>query len=166
MREDNQDVSSWFAHGTLTRITERRTHGITADHVLGDLVRRPGDPSRNAATSLTTRAGEPIQEPPGAGEWHGARFGITVLDDRGERVGNGAERVGEFRQALEEAGVDPAWLDAIAFRAAVDASVGFSDRKFEGRRHRPTSGDQRLEGRSPESYPQPGPVNESRYRSW
>jgi hypothetical protein len=143
MREDNQDVSDWFAWGGLTRMLPQRVHGVTPDDVLGDLVRRPADASRNTATSLTRRTEEPSEEPPahgdsalfsGQSEWHGGRFGIQETDQRGERVDgkerDGAERVAEFRQALEEAGVDPAYLDGVGFLAAVDASVGFRDRRF------------------------------------
>jgi hypothetical protein len=46
---------SWFEHRTLTRMMERRTHGITADFVLVKLVRRHGKQGSNLATTLISR---------------------------------------------------------------------------------------------------------------
>jgi hypothetical protein len=43
---------------------------------VGPAVRRPNDPSRNAATSVTRREQqEPDSTPPGEGEWLGGRVG-------------------------------------------------------------------------------------------
>ena len=50
-----EDVSNWFEDSTLSRMVERRTRGVTADWLLSELVRRPGEANRNSATSLTRR---------------------------------------------------------------------------------------------------------------
>ena len=50
-----EDVGNWFEDSTLSRMMERRTRGITADWLLDELVRRPGEANRNSATSLTRR---------------------------------------------------------------------------------------------------------------
>ena len=68
-RYHQEDVADWFERSSMARIMERRTRGITADFVLGELVRRPGDPARTSATTLTTRTQGPDQTPPGQGEW-------------------------------------------------------------------------------------------------
>jgi hypothetical protein len=72
MRDGREDVANWFDRSIIDRMLPRRTRGITAVHVLGDPARRPGDPSRNSAATLTTRTQQPDPTPPGQGEWHGA----------------------------------------------------------------------------------------------
>ena len=69
---DRREVENWFEHGALSRVMERRTHGVTPDWLMSELVRRPGEVNRNAATSLTARTDQPTEDDPGAGEWHGA----------------------------------------------------------------------------------------------
>jgi hypothetical protein len=165
---DRREVEDWFEHGTLTRIIERRTHGITADHVLGELVRRPGDPSRQTATSLTTRTEPPDREAPGEGEWRGPVNRIQVgYDGRDPAYDAAFEREADrhraFAEALEREGVDSVFLDPGFVQAAVDSAVGFRDRRYQGRRHRPTNDANQWDSRP---YPEPSPVEPERYRSF
>jgi hypothetical protein len=138
------DVADWFERSSLARIMERRTRGITADFVLDELVRRPADPSRTSATTLTTRTTEPDPTPPGQGEWHGASHRIipahTEMDPAYVAQ---ADRVAAFAQALTELEqvVGPDLLHAALYGPLADASVRFSDRRHEGRRHRPIDTD-------------------------
>jgi hypothetical protein len=83
-QENNPEVAEWFERSSISRLMPHRVHGETAEHLLGELVRRPGDPSRNTATSLTRREGGPDDRAPGEGEWHGARHRIEEVDNRGD----------------------------------------------------------------------------------
>jgi hypothetical protein len=165
-----EEVPDWFARSSLARIMERRTHGITADFVLGELVRRPGDDGRTKAASMTRPEGQPDERAPGEGEWHGAVHHIQATDDRRDPAYIGhyrrrAERAWEFQQALEEADVCPACVYSAALEAAIDDQVGFFDRRYSGRRYRPQDNYGILDGPQ-EPYPHPGLVDEARYRSW
>ena len=107
-----EDVGNWFEDSTLSRMMERRTRGITADWLLDELVRRPGEANRNSATSLTRREGEPDDRPPGEGEWHGAAHRIQDTHDGSDpaymqHYGRREERTWEFQEAIEEADVCP-----------------------------------------------------------
>jgi hypothetical protein len=160
---DRREVENWFEHGALSRVMERRTHGVTPDWLMSELVRRPGEVNRNAATSLTTRTDQPTDEDPGAGEWHGSTHHMVPAAPKFDPAYvrhwvDEAERYRYFQQALAEEEVDPAFI-ALTGRAAVDSAVGFRDRRFQGRRHRPTNDDNQWHSRP---YPEPEPVDPDR----
>jgi hypothetical protein len=158
-----EDVPDWFERSSLARIMERRTRGITADFVLGELVRRPGDPGRNVATTLTRREGEPDPRAPGQGEWHGATHQMVPAPLRVdpayvEHYGRREERAREFERALAEADVCPACVYSAALQAGEDDQVGFFDRRASGRRYRPQDTEGVRDGPQ-DPYPHPGPID-------
>jgi hypothetical protein len=117
---------------------------------------------------LTRRSEEPPEEAPGAGEWHGATHkilpAVPKYDPAYERHWDKeADRYRAFAQALEEQGVDSVFLDPGFVQAAVDSIVGFRDRRFQGRRHRPTNDDEQWNS---QPYADPGPTDPERYRSF
>jgi hypothetical protein len=150
----------------LLRMLPRRVHGVTSNHVLDELVRLPGDSSRTTATSLTRRAGEVDPAAPGEGEWRGPTHRIIPAppkrDPAYDRDFN--RRTTAFAEALAEAEVDPA-LSPVVIQATIDALVGFRDRRYSGRRYRPTDNYALLDGPQ-EPYPPPGPIDQSTYRPW
>ena len=160
-----EDVKNWFEDSTLSRMMERRTRGVTADWLLGELVRRPGEANRNSATSLTRREGEPGDTAPGEGEWHGGRHRIQETDNRTDpaymqHYGIREERAREFQEAMDEADFCPACVYDAGLQAAVDDQLCFRDRRYDGRRYRETDNDALLDGPQ-EPYPHPGPIDES-----
>jgi hypothetical protein len=164
-----EDVPDWFERSSLARIMERRTRGITADFVLGELVRRPADPGRTVATSLARREPQEDVDPsaPGAGEWHCATHQMVPAPMKVdpayvEHYGRREERAREFERALAESDVCPACVYHAGLQAAVDDQVGFFDRRYSGRRYRPTDNEGVLDGPQ-EPYPI-REVDEDRYK--
>jgi hypothetical protein len=168
MSQEGRDaVEDWFGEDSWKRLTPRRVHGVTPDWLISELVRRPGDDTRQTGTSLTRRTEEPPEEAPGAGEWHGATHKILPAAPRVDLASlrhwdSEADRSRAFAQALEEQEVDPSFMAGVA-RGAVDSAVGFTDRRFQGRRHRATNDDEQWKSHR---YPDPGPTALERYRSW
>jgi hypothetical protein len=94
--------------------------------------------------SLTTQEGDPQNHPHGVppGYQHPQRLSGWALDPDGPRIlpvtqeaqhGDARNRMNEFEQAVAELG-------------ALHRILGFWDRRFEGRRYRPTNNDADLEG--------------------
>jgi hypothetical protein len=162
-----EDVPDWFGRSSLSRMMERRTQGITADWLLGELVRTPGQV--NSATSSTGREPQDMDpQPPGQTEWHGAIHRIVPGAGRLniEPGYQDDERHAEFTLALRSQGVDRSFFeegigdDEAGLR--LDNFLGFADRRRFGRRHRKSDWAEMTEGPQ-EPYPHPGPVDESRY---
>jgi hypothetical protein len=162
-----EDVGDWFENATDAR-RRYQDPPPEAGELLAKLVRRPGDPSRNSATSLSKREPQPQdQRPAGEGEWHGAIHRIDEQRDsrRDPAYDDREDRSGEFAEALREAEMDPSFYRSVMFQGVVDAHVGYWDRRYEGRRHRNTDGDEVMEG--PQERPQhPGPVDDSRFHTF
>jgi hypothetical protein len=165
--EDNSQVADWFERSAVSRLMPRRVQGETADHLLGELVRRPGDANRNTATSMTTRVGEPDGRAPGEGEVHGAVHSVQVTRDRTDpayeaHYRRGAERLRQFAEALDEADFCPACVYGAALEAAEDDQLSYFDRRYSGRRYRPTDNDGIMDGPQ-DPYPHPGEIDDSGY---
>jgi hypothetical protein len=140
-------AANWFHHGTQVRTPNRlRAQGVTADWLLGELVRRPGDPSRNSATSMTQREPQDVdQTPPGEGEWHGGgklRPDVTRRNDaeapyasQDRRHARFAQDLNYFQQRLLAEGRHPELQREINNAAAEHYGMGFTDR---GRRYTAT----------------------------
>jgi hypothetical protein len=164
-------VENWFERSGVRNTLPQRLHGVSADWLVGELV-RTGD-SRRTSASMKAREAEPNDRAPGAGEWRGPTFKIRPdvgrrnegpYEHRGQTQEEFEERMEDFGQVLQHAREDPYYRHQLLTQFA-DGFYGFNDRKREGRRHRPTDDRQLLEGPQ-EPYPHPGPMDESRYRSW
>jgi hypothetical protein len=148
---DRDEVAGWFENATDAR-RRYQDPPPEAGELLAKLVRRPGDPSRNSATSLSKREPQPPQDQrrAGEGEWHGAIHRIDEEKDnrRDPAYEEREDRNGAFAEALREAEVDPDFHRSVMFQGVVDAhamlvtgtgGISHGTDQATGTRHSPRS---------------------------
>jgi hypothetical protein len=169
---------AWFGLSGIRSMQPSRLAGVDSEWLLGELVRRPGDSSRNAATTMTTREGDVDQTPPGAGEWHGSqklRQGVGRRQDRAPdyvEPGRRYEDQMDYEQAMDD-------FDAVMHHARSDAyyrrqlagqflsgllGSSFEDRRDQGRRYTSTDNTQGRQPARPRH--QEPPVDPARFLSY
>jgi hypothetical protein len=170
---------AWFGLSGIRSMQPSRLAGVDSEWLLGELIRRPGDRSRNAATSLTTREGDVDQTPPGAGEWHGSpgklRQGVGRRQDRAPDYVEPGRRyedqmdyeqaMGDFETVMHHARSDPYYRRQLAgeFLTGLLGST-FEDRRDQGRRYRSTDNTQGPQPARPRH--QEPPVDPARFLSY
>ena len=162
-----EDVSNWFEDSTLSRMVERRTRGVTADWLLSELVRRPGEANRNSATSLTRREENQTTDRRGKASGTGPLIAFkipttAVIPPTCSTTAGGKSAPGSSRKPLRRPTSARCAFYGAALQAAVDEQLCFRDRRYDGRRYRETDNDRLLDGPQ-QPYPHPGPIDASKF---